>query len=215
MFRSNTLFVLGAGSSYEVGLPTGETLKNQIAEKLNYRFQDGYKLMSGDSQIMQAFKLLGRSRLDLSSSVYFEKSSQLKEGLPLAISIDNLLDAHRDDELAAVCGKLGIVKCIQEAEQNSKLYINRNFSQKIDFQSLGGTWFTEFLKVLTEGIPKAEINNIFSNVSFINFNYDRCVEHFIFHAIKNYYSLSLSETQDVLELLKIIHPYGQIGKLPW
>jgi NAD-dependent SIR2 family protein deacetylase len=39
MFRSKTLFVVGAGASSEAGLPTGYELKNKIAELLNFHFE--------------------------------------------------------------------------------------------------------------------------------------------------------------------------------
>lgn len=40
VFRPNTLFVLGAGASCEVDMPSGTDLKKQIANDLNLLFDD-------------------------------------------------------------------------------------------------------------------------------------------------------------------------------
>jgi len=46
MFKSKTLFVVGAGASQEAGLPTGTELKSIIAEKLDITFDHGNPLLS-------------------------------------------------------------------------------------------------------------------------------------------------------------------------
>jgi hypothetical protein len=209
MFRSKTLFILGAGSSHEVGLPTGESLKSMIAQKIDIRFEDGYKQNSGDYQITQAMREHAKKRDFLSSDInpYLRRAWQLRDALPQAISIDNLLDAHKDDQLAEVCGKFGIARSILEAEQSSKLFCSE-YMQKIDFSKLTDTWFAGFVKILTEGVAKEQINEIFKNVSFINFNY-------LLDAIQNYYGLDINDVVPVMNSLKIIRPYGSVGKLPW
>lgn len=52
-------------------------------------------------------------------------------------------------------------------------------------------------------------------ISFIIFNYDRCVEHFLFYSLQNYYGISDRAAVDYLGDLKIYHPYGTVGDLPW
>lgn len=52
-------------------------------------------------------------------------------------------------------------------------------------------------------------------MTIINFNYDRCVELFLFHALQQAYALSVSESANVIKTLNISHPYGQPGLLPW
>jgi hypothetical protein len=215
MFRSKTLFILGAGASNEVGLPIGDELKDQIAHKINIKFPDGYRQESGDHQIMWAFRQLANQRMDQNPNVFLETSWQLIDALPQAISIDNLLDAHRDHPNAAICGKLGIVKSIQEAERRSSLYLERDSREKLDFSKVNKTWFAGFTKILTEGVAKSEVNSIFENVGFVSFNYDRCIEHYVFNALKSYYGIQNEEAREALKKMEIHHPYGQLGRLPW
>jgi len=50
-----TVYVVGAGASYEANLPTGNELKDRIAKLLDIRFEfDSQK--SGDYEIQQALR---------------------------------------------------------------------------------------------------------------------------------------------------------------
>jgi hypothetical protein len=66
-------------------------------------------------------------------------------------------------------------------------------------------------------VEAKNLGDIFNNLTIINFNYDRCIEHFLFHAMQRLYP-SKGETYvtDLINTkLKIIHPYGVVGSLPW
>ena len=52
-------------------------------------------------------------------------------------------------------------------------------------------------------------------ISFVTFNYDRSVEHFIFTALKNTFGKSDDECKVLLEKIPIIHLHGRLGFLPW
>ena len=71
------------------------------------------------------------------------------------------------------------------------------------------------MKFLTLDCHKNDINQLFNNVSFIIFNYDRCVEHFIFHFLQNYYGIDPDEAAEIISGVKLFHPYGLVGQLPW
>ncbi len=51
-----------------------------------------------------------------------------------------------------------------------------------------------------------------NKISFITFNYDRSLEHFLFVSLKHSYGRSDAETAEVLRTIPIIHVYGQLGK---
>jgi hypothetical protein len=52
-------------------------------------------------------------------------------------------------------------------------------------------------------------------VSFITFNYDRSLEHFLCTALQNRYGKTEAECAAVLESIQIIHLHGRLGYLPW
>jgi len=57
-----------------------------------------------------------------------------------------------------------------------------------------------------------------NNLSFINFNYDRSIEHFLyncFHATFRTEGRSEADINDKLKMIKVIHVYGRLCYLPW
>ncbi len=53
------------------------------------------------------------------------------------------------------------------------------------------------------------------NTAFITFNYDRRIEHFLVHAVTNYYGIPFDEVSALVNQVVISHPYGVAGLLPW
>jgi len=217
MFRVPTLFIIGAGASSEVGLPTGDALKNIIVSNTNIKFDDfGTKQISGDTQITGALRqyVKGSNGQDGDINPFLHAAWAIRDNMPQAFSIDSYIDAHRDDEKITLCGKLAIVRSILQSEQNSKLYIKHS-GDTLDFNKLQETWYSKFFKLLHDNVSKAELETIFRNISFINFNYDRTIEHYLPHALSIYYRIEENKAQDIVRKLKIFHPYGTVGQLPW
>lgn len=171
----------------------------------------------GDNVINDAFHILAASAPGRGGiNPYLHAAWRIRDAMPQAISIDNFIDSHRSDEKIALCGKLGIARCILTAESNSHLQIARgNINNKLDFSGLETTWFHTFFQLLTENCQQADLPQRLSKVVIICFNYDRCIEHYLYSALQNYYDLKPEEAAAVLSNLEIHHPYGTVGKLPW
>lgn len=54
-----------------------------------------------------------------------------------------------------------------------------------------------------------------NEVSFITFNYDRSLEHFLCTSLSNDFGRSISDCADVLASIPIVHLHGRLGYLPW
>ena len=54
-----------------------------------------------------------------------------------------------------------------------------------------------------------------NRVAFVTFNYDRCIEHFLFVSLKNSFGKSDEETAKVVQQIKVVHLHGSLGHLPW
>lgn len=214
MRNPRTVFIVGAGASKEAGLPVGKELIDIIAERLNYHVRNGtLNPELGDPDILDVLQQHAHTPPEMGAHI--AAAMRIRDGIIYSNSIDSFIDIHREDAKIQMCGKLAIVKSILKAEAESKLFINvvtNNFS---NVQDLKPTWFFTFLKNLNDGVRKEEINRIFERVAFIVFNYDRCVEHFLFHALQAHYGIDEAKSASVMETLKIIHPYGTIGDLPW
>lgn len=138
----------------------------------------------------------------------------IRDAMPLAISIDNFLDAHQGDEGTKLCGKLAIVKSVLDAETNSLLY-HPDPEGSFDMSLLGGTWYLRLAQLITEDVRASQIEQAVKNISIITFNYDRCIEHFLRQAFITYYRLPPSDAESLVSQIPILHPYGQVGLLEW
>ena len=68
-----------------------------------------------------------------------------------------------------------------------------------------------FFELLAAGVTRENIGTIFENVTIITFNYDRCIEHFLTHALANYFSIYIEDAKAEAKKLEIFHVYGQVG----
>lgn len=212
------VLVVGAGASKEVNLPVGAELRTKIARVLDIRYEDGYQRSSGDGTIDNAYRVLasatGSGRVDINP--FLNSSWRIRDAMPQAISIDNFIDSHRNDERIAICGKLAIARCILAAEAASALFVNRQYqNQRINFSAVEGTWFNAFFQLLTENCQETEIDQRLGQVAIVSFNYDRCIEHYLHGALENYYGITSERAAQAMSNLQIFHPYGSVGPLPW
>lgn len=211
MYRKNTVFVVGAGASAEFGLPMGSELANRIAGLMRFEFEAGQR-RSGDNKLYDSWRYRFRDNNEL--NYHLRAARRISDGISLANSIDMYLHIHAEDNEAIFCGKSAIVRAILESESGSRLYVDpRNTRNTINFDNTSDTWIKRFFNKLIDGVQKKDINNIFDNISIICFNYDRCIEHFLVHAIAQAYSIERAEAYSLVEKLKIYHPYGTIGPL--
>lgn len=54
-----------------------------------------------------------------------------------------------------------------------------------------------------------------NNISFITFNYDRSLEHYLFEAIRKRSGTGSPECAEMMKNFPIVHLYGQLDHLPW
>lgn len=201
------VFVIGAGASKEAGLPVGHELKQVIAKALDIRFDRG-SLASGDREIADAMRV---SSQDVNTCR--AAALKIRDAMPLAISIDNFLDAHNGDKHIEMMGKLAITRTILEAEQKSLLRAEPAKRNPLDLSALTNTWYARFWQILTENCREADLEKRLKEVALVIFNYDRCIEVFLLKAFQQYYHVSPSEAERLLGCIAIYHPYGSIGAL--
>ncbi len=215
MFKKKTVFIVGAGASKEVGLPIGDELKLKIGVKLDIRFDNGYDLSAGDPKIVEAVRHILHEKQERDINPHCQAGRIIASAMHQALSIDNFLHTHSDNELIVQMGKLGIAATIMEAESSSKISGDQRRYGQINFASHPDIWHNTFCKMLCEGVQTRGLEKLFENVSFITFNYDRCIEHYVSQWVSNYMQIPLPDAQELTGKLTVIHPYGQVGRLPW
>jgi len=219
MFKKKTVFVVGAGGSFEVGLPVGDTLAVLISDRLKTPEHER-SMKPADERITDAINGLARSRSEQRAGHYHKAAQAIAQAMPISLSIDNFLHTHSEDQDKIDVGKIAIARCILEAERTCDLYTDSH--KPFDFTSLHAryrlngrlaSWHNTFFKMLTENVKRVNLKSIFDNICIITFNYDRCIEHYMSHAFARFFEMPLNEAQELCTSLEIIHPYGQVGNL--
>jgi len=189
----NVVFVLGAGASHPYGFPTGKEMRKEIIDR---------HVVDSDA-FVQAHP--GRDGLQVHSAAQefvnaFHKSST--ESIDLFLS--------RNPEFSKI-GKRAIIFRILDAELHSVFREKANKEQD---------WYMWLYKKMTDKLVEKEDYSRFceynKNVSFITFNYDRSLEHFLHDSLTNsFVGIPVDKIIEQLNHIKICHIFGQAGLLEW
>lgn len=226
MFNKPTTFVIGAGCSHEYGFPLGNGLRDEIAAMLEQVKPD--RPQRSDRMIFTTGKSDKDS--DFNAAIvlaagnhkwqeWFASAQSMATGLRHGSSIDRYLDFHNDDPVKVQIGKMAIGRSILRAEARSSLAMETSdtFDMAEIFKKNGDKphWLNELFLRLQEGVRRGNVADIIKNVTFVCFNYDRAIEHYLYNAVKAFGNLTEGEATDALRHLKVYHPYGRLGHLFW
>jgi hypothetical protein len=213
MFTSKTVFIVGAGASSEVGLPVGRELTSRISKLLNLHI-DWEQVKSGDAQIYETLKqLIHREPDKWHGNRLIASARHIGEAMELATSIDTFLESFSGDHERITLGKLGIAKAILLAERSSSLAPAKQGTQPFAIKTVADTWYVSLAQQLFSGVPVKHVAAAFDNVSFIDFNYDRCIPTFLIRALQTYFELSVGSAEEIVRRVAVVHPYGSLGEI--
>lgn len=214
MIKPNTVFVIGAGASYEANLPLGGALKTQISELTHLALSDIDAIYHSENPLFNKLRTLPIFSED--PNLLVRAFRQLSAGVPFLASIDSFLEVHKGDKHLQICAKAAISHEILRAEASSKLRtLGAEKFNPFEGAQLDDTWYLELAYMLFEKTTRDSFKKAFEPVSFVVFNYDRCVEWFLHRAIKGLYFLTDEGAEQALQSLKIVHPYGNVGETKW
>ncbi len=186
MITKNTVFILGAGASSTYGFPTGNDLTSTITANLR-------PLKRNQKRLGIDWLIFLQSEFGIPEQEIHAFQSQLNLS---KISVDAFLE-YRPEFLNV--GKLAIALALISAEHENKLFnAKRN-------------WL-DYLRLKLDA-PFNEFGN--NKISFINFNYDRSLEQYLFTVLRNTYGKSDDECSEQINKIPILHVHGRIGALPW
>jgi len=218
MFESKTVFIVGAGASHEVGFPVGAKLTEQIADVLgpvNYIPAGLHYVNNVPRAMSRAVNGLIKGPDQIRTDAIEDACHRIKVAMPGVVSIDNFIDLHSSNRAVEMIGKIAISYCILRAENNSRLAFDRsNIYNRLPLTKVADTWYQRLFRLAAEGGSAESPSGIFSNLSFVVFNYDRAVEHFLFEAFHEVIGLEEKIALDTVKMIPIYHPYGTVGTLP-
>lgn len=213
MMERSTVFVVGAGASFEFGLPIGSELARRISKSAKSLKFDEFGRQTGGSEIFG--NALAELRLEFPSVSFKEELKKIASGVLLSPSIDNYLHAHRENAARVKLGKLLIAFSLLDAEAKSKLFFDPlNIYQSFDFLKVSETWLAVLFRTLMTAGDLEALAMRMNLLTFVSFNYDRIIERFFFLAVQTIFDLTHLETSEFCETnLDIYYPYGSLGEL--
>ncbi|AKQ42127.1 hypothetical protein CP97_09010 [Aurantiacibacter atlanticus] len=214
MIRTKTTLVVGAGASCELQFPDGKDLLARIAAGFDSQRLGG-GLESPDIVAMAAHIEAIAKQARVKKQLLQEAGQIIRSASRISSSIDAILEQHGDNPLVLAVGKLAIAHYTLDAE--AKCPMGPEPRDPGDLPVRGTeNWLFQLSHAIVNGVPRAKADQCFDNLSIINFNYDRTVEHYLPWALHMAFGMSLTEARAlVAEKLRIIHAYGTPGRLDW
>lgn len=194
MVKEPTVFILGAGASCPYGFPTGKELRTEIIKHFVDDCKSWLRHRGEDQKIID---------IEAAKAAHFVEAFQESH----TRSIDLFIGRNPEFQFQ---GTLAIAFRIISAEHNSK------FGEDIRDQQRD--WYFRLFELLTDKLVKKDDYKSFceNKVSFITFNYDRSLEHFLYGSLCNsFHDISEVEITNQLKTIPFIHIFGQIAPLPW
>lgn len=214
MIRTKTTFIVGAGASSELQMPTGPELVARIAQALDFA-RYGAELQTRDSTLMMQYLGKAAARVPRGEEVFHAAALRLRTAAKLGGSIDAILEQHNNDQNILLCGKLAIAHFICQAEAKSTLRLTPRIEGDLPLQGTEN-WLYQLAALVTTGVPRMQAERCLDDLTIISFNYDRSLEHFLPYAFVMAFGMALPEAQRLIAAkLKVLRPYGSIGRLPW
>ena len=196
MFRHRTVFVIGAGCSKNYNFDVGSELLTSIVKKT----------AQPDDAIVNALIQLPGGNIDVE-----KRMRAFSAGLQSHETIDQYLNFIQHDEISVALGKIAIARCILEQENASGL-ADDNLRNGVG--SVANTWVAKLISRILRDLGRQNIAEMFSNLTFVCFNYDRAIEQIAYHQIRSATNDD-GETRQALSQLRVLHPYGSLGNIAW
>ncbi|MEL1252089.1 hypothetical protein [Aurantiacibacter gilvus] len=177
----------------------------------------GGGLASGSYEIVDALRVLCRLPDGRKGNLEPHRIAAVEtaEALAFSASIDEYIERHRDDKYTEDCAKLAIAKAILEAENSSDIFVSHRRPAANGFNTTGGSWLASYLRDVSRGFSARDLPEAFQNVTVVNFNYDRCFEHYAYHWLQSVYRIEAIEAAEIVSGFQVYHPYGKLGPLEW
>jgi hypothetical protein len=201
-----TVFVVGAGASTDFDLPLGSSLAEQIRQTLNAEF--GTRTGGADGNVEQGLGVEGM-RLEHVQAALDLRGALLRSG-----SIDHALYTLRGRPEIVQVGKVAIADQILQAERRSPLPKGACSERHIFHDNLNRcrrSWLARLLVALLGDRAPEDFSGAFDGVAFVTFNYDRCIEQYLFYALQDIGGLQTNVAAAIVSKIPIVHVYGYLG----
>ena len=214
MIRTDTTLIVGAGANREIEMPDGPELLAKIAA--GYEFDRLHSEMKSRDLVNLA-NLFERvsDEIGLTYDELVAGAMAIREATIVSTSIDAILEQYGHDPAVLAAGKLAIVYYTLQAESKSTLAVDPRAAGELPLRGTEN-WLYQLGQLIVKGVPRAKAEECFEKLSIVCFNYDRAIEHYLPWVVQRAFGMTYEESCELVAgRLRIVHPYGVAGRLPW
>lgn len=214
MIRTDTTLIIGAGANREIEMPDGPDLLAKIAGGFEFERLDSDVKSRDLINLNYLFQDVS-DRIGLSYEELVRGATAIREATLVTNNIDAILEQYGHDSAVLAAGKLAIVYYTLQAESKSTLAAEPRAAGELPLRGTEN-WLFQLGQLIVKGVPRARAEECFEKLSIVCFNYDRAIEHYLPWVIQRAFGMSYEESCElVAQRLRIVHPYGVAGRLPW
>lgn len=214
MIRTRTTVVIGAEGGCELQLPSSAEMMARVAQGFEFR-RMGTERETRDTTILAEYLGNVAKRLQKPEEEVRAAAERFRLATHIGRSVDALIDQNDNDPLVAMCGKLAIAHVTCQSEARSILRAEPRTPGELPIQG-SDTWLFQLAQLITSGVTSRQIEHCMDELTVITFGYDRSFEHFLPWALSMAFGMDLVEARHIVAAkLRIIHPFGAAGRLPW
>ncbi|BDW82392.1 hypothetical protein MACH24_18300 [Erythrobacter sp. Dej080120_24] len=214
MIRTDTTLIVGAGANREIEMPDGPDLLAKIAAGFEFdRLHSDVK----SRDLVNLANLFERvsDEIGLSYDELVGGAMAIREATIVSTSIDAILEQYGHDPAVLAAGKLAIVYYTLQAESKSTLAAEPRAAGELPLRGTEN-WLYQLGQLIVKGVPRAKAEECFEKLSIVCFNYDRAIEHYLPWVVQRAFGMTYEESCELVAgRLRIVHPYGVAGRLPW
>ena len=116
MFHIPTVFVIGAGAGCDMDMPIGKQLAREIADRVDFRFNDGLLAQGNEKFHNDLLQLSGAKGVN--RRLLWAAGNAIAGGIGYVPSVNSFVDTHDDDENIKDVAKAAISQIIVEREKS-------------------------------------------------------------------------------------------------
>jgi hypothetical protein len=143
--------------------------------------------------------------------LYTAAGQRLARTIRSTISVDDALYQLSEFPESVELGKVCILRAILKAERNSSLRLSPETGE-LPQQAGRDGWIEHIFSMAITGFRHSELKSAFKNITFVNFNYDRCIEHYLYWSLIRL-DVNSNDAAEIVDGLNIIRPYGSLGSI--
>ncbi|AWW74507.1 hypothetical protein CD351_08720 [Erythrobacter sp. KY5] len=214
MIRTDTTLIIGAGANREIEMPDGPDLLAKIAAGYEFERLDSEVKSRDLVSLAHLFEQISEE-IGLSYDELVAGATAIREATLVSTSIDAILEQYGHDPAVLAAGKIAIIYYTLQAESKSTLAIEPRAADELPLRGTEN-WLFQLGQLIVKGVPRAKAEECFEKLSIVCFNYDRAIEHYLPWVVQRAFGMTYEEACELVAgRLRIVHPYGVAGRLPW